>query len=438
MHKTKYTIYKHYRSYRYRLHKKAGSQTALPAHEVGCPECGETVFLPDVRSGKNGYCPTCHYQLASVSFIPYLNPLAYATTSLIFITLTFSFVFMGIRVGDASFTMTLFQGVSTLFKEGYDFLSYIFLSTTFLTPALLILTALYVYQGLYFKKNLPFLIQAIKFILRIKPWVMIDIFVISTFISMVKIKTLANMFFGLSFWAIILLGIFILRTSTFIHPHWLFYQYKKILNPNFKPLKAQGNIACEECFFFNSPNETHCQVCCTKLHKRKPHHMQISLALLIGALAFYLPANIYPMMITVTPISTVSANILDGIIYMWDTDAKMIGTVIFCASILVPIIKMIAITVLLISARYKLLASAIILTRLYRIIEFIGRWSMVDIFVVTIMVTLVQLPGAFALPGSAVVYFCLVVILSMVSVTEFDIRSIWDKEKIEKYKGSSQ
>ncbi len=408
---------------------QAFSVADLPAHDVACPDCGSTVALPEIANGSNANCPVCNHQLVSIPYSPYFNPIAYASASLVFMFLAFSFVFMGIRVGEASFTMTLSQAVATLLKKDYEFLANILLGTLFITPILLLLGSLYVHQALYFKKNRPFLRQAINLIIHIKPWVMIDIFVISVFVSMVKIKSLASMNFGYSFWAVILLVLCLMRTSIFVHPHWLYYQYKKLKSPHFNPLPAQNNQACRHCFFFNPKNKIHCQVCQHKLSTRKPRSLQITLALLLGAVALYVPANYYPMMITVTPLTTTAANILDGIIYMWDTDAKFIATVIFCASLVVPLVKMFAIVILLISVKFKPLASAIILTRLYRIIEFIGRWSMIDVFVVTIMVTLVQLPGAFALPGKAVLYFCLVVILSMIAVTEFDIRLIWDKIK---------
>ncbi len=402
-------------------------QVPMPAHDIACPECGTEVHLPKIHNGRNAFCPVCHYQLASVPFNPYLSPIAFSSASLVFMFLALSFTFMGVKVGAASFNMNMPQAAVMLLREDYQFLAYVLLTTLLLTPALLLMGTLYTYYALYLKKNMPGLRQVIDLIIRIKPWVMVDIFIISVFVSMIKIKTLADMTFGFSFWAVCLLSLCIIRTSIFIHPHWLYYQLSLIKKPSFTPLPAEDHQPCHNCLFYNKKTANTCYICQRKLHRRKPHCMQISLALLIASAILYFPANTLPMMTTITPIIITAANIMEGIIYMWDHDAKFIGVVIFCASIMVPLTKMIALIVLLISARYRLLASPMILTKLYRIIEFIGRWSMIDVFVVTIMVTLVQLPGAFAVPGEAVLYFCLVVVLTMVAVTEFDIRLIWDK-----------
>ncbi|WP_434777815.1 PqiA/YebS family transporter subunit [Neisseria sp. Ec49-e6-T10] len=407
--------------------KKPGDFTC-PSHDVCCPDCGHTVCLPEIRNGQNAHCPICHHQLISISYSPYLSPIAFSTAALIFMFLSFCFTFMGVQVGAASFYLSLPEAAGLLFKDEYDFLANILLIFLFAAPLMFLLSNLFVYHSLYFKHDTQYLDKFMFLVVKIKPWVMIDIFVISVFVAMVKIRSVADMHFGLSFWALICFSLCLVRSSIFVHPHWLYFQLKQLKTPDFQPHKAENHaLACKECFFFNDATQKTCTVCHHSLRKRAPKSIQITLALLISAIILYFPANLFPMMITITPFNYIATNILEGIIYMWNNDSKFIAAVIFSASLMVPLVKMVAIVILLISAKIKPLAPALVLTKLYRIIEFIGRWSMVDVFVVVLMVTLVQIPGAKVLPGEAVMYFCAVVVLSMIAVTKFDIRLVWDK-----------
>ncbi|MFO7716851.1 paraquat-inducible protein A [Desulfosarcina sp.] len=150
-------------------------------------------------------------------------------------------------------------------------------------------------------------------------------------------------------------------------------------------------------------------------------------ALLIAAFIFYIPANLLPVTLTTYLGSTQSDTILSGVIYFMQTGSWGIALIIFVASIVVPIAKLLILSGLLISVQRSSRWRPEERTRLYRITELVGRWSMLDVFVVTVLVALVRLGYLTTIEaGIGVVYFAAVVVITMVAAMSFDPRLIWD------------
>ena len=171
----------------------------------------------------------------------------------------------------------------------------------------------------------------------------------------------------------------------------------------------------------------HCPRCGERLHYRKPNSIGRTWALVISAFIFYIPANLLPIMTVTSFGKTQSDTILSGVIYFIKTGMWPIALVIFVASVFVPLVKLFILTFLLISVKKRTSWRPVDRTRLYRITEAIGRWSMVDIYVVTILAALVKL-GALASieAGPAAVHFAVVVVITMIAAMSFDPRIIWD------------
>ena len=170
-----------------------------------------------------------------------------------------------------------------------------------------------------------------------------------------------------------------------------------------------------------------CPRCGEAIHARKPNSLARTWAFLIAALILYVPANVLPISIITAVGGTQADTIMTGVLYFIHTGDWPIAAVIFTASIFVPLLKLIVITYLLLSVHFKSGWRPRERTRLYRIIEGIGRWSMVDIYVITIMAALVHV-GALAnfSVGPAAVYFASVVVLTIMASMSFDPRLIWD------------
>jgi paraquat-inducible protein A len=166
------------------------------------------------------------------------------------------------------------------------------------------------------------------------------------------------------------------------------------------------------------------------LHRRKPNSIVRTWALIVAASIFYIPANVLPITIVTSLGAVQSDTIMSGVIYFIKTGMWPIALVIFVASIFVPMLKLILLTFLVISVQQGWGWRPKDRTRIYRITEAVGRWSMVDIFVVTILVALVNL-GALASiqAGPAAVHFGAVVVITMFAAMSFDPRLIWDAKE---------
>lgn len=194
---------------------------------------------------------------------------------------------------------------------------------------------------------------------------------------------------------------------------------------------SMGLLRCHGCgMIYRSAKVGHCRCsrCGAALHGRKPDSLQRTWAFLIAAAILYVPANLLPIMLTSTLFEARSDTILSGVVALWQDGAWDIAVIVFVASVVVPLLKIGVIAMLLWSvqagARWRMRER----TRLYRIIEFVGYWSMLDVFVVALLVGLVHFRTyANVLPGPGAVAFAAVVVLTMLASMSFDPRLIWDR-----------
>ena len=195
----------------------------------------------------------------------------------------------------------------------------------------------------------------------------------------------------------------------------------------FAPDTAAGHglALCHTCNRVDSAGETHCPRCDATLHVRKPESLQRTVAFAVAAIILYIPANLLPVLRLEGVTGLQQNTIVGGVIQFWQEGDYPVALIIFCASVMIPILKLLAIASLCIVSRTGRYPRA--MTKLYRVTELIGRWSMVDVFVVAILVAVVQLGGVMSIhPGPGVVPFAAVVVLTIFSAESFDPRLIWD------------
>jgi len=190
----------------------------------------------------------------------------------------------------------------------------------------------------------------------------------------------------------------------------------------------RGLASCHTCGKVSPVAQGVCPRCGSHLHLRKAHSVTRTVALMLAAAALYIPANILPVM-TVTELGDVDATtITQGMFRFWRSGAYPIALVIFTASIMIPLLKIVALSWLCLAASGKLHPSPAMLGRVYWFTELLGRWSMIDIFVVGILVALVQLGNYMTItPGPGALAFAGVVVLTMFAAMSFDPRLLWDR-----------
>ena len=190
-----------------------------------------------------------------------------------------------------------------------------------------------------------------------------------------------------------------------------------------------GLIACHHCstVWRHAVEGERCLRCGGSLHRRKPDSIRRTWALLLAAIVLYLPANLLPVMQTRSLFGLQEDTILSGILFFVTSGEYALAAIIFIASFLVPLFKLLAIGLMLILVQVRSDWGLEERSRLYRIVELIGRWSMLDVFVVAVLSGLVQIQGfAQITPGFGVSAFGLVVVLTMLASQSFDPRLAWD------------
>ena len=200
-----------------------------------------------------------------------------------------------------------------------------------------------------------------------------------------------------------------------------------------KTAAAAGLVACHSCNLLSKavPAGSHAELVCPRcgevLHARKPDSIARTWALLIAAIICYIPANLLPMTVVTSLGNTQEDTIISGVIYFLQHGQWPIGLVIFAASIVLPLAKIFSLSYLLISVQRKSQWRPEERARLYRMTEAIGRWSMTDIYVVTILVALVSLGNlATVKAGLGAIFFGAVVVITIFAAMSFDPRKIWD------------
>jgi len=191
-----------------------------------------------------------------------------------------------------------------------------------------------------------------------------------------------------------------------------------------------GIASCHVCGRTSPVSLGHCPRCDTELHLRKPHSLDRTWAFLVSAMVLYIPANFFPIMTTSGIRGVQSNTILSGVATFWEMKAYPIAIVIFTASVLIPLLKVVSLIWLCLAASGRVTASPQSLSRIYHVTELLGRWSMVDVFVVAVLACLVRFGSLMTItPGPAALSFAGVVILTMLSAMSFDPRLIWDRHR---------
>ncbi len=204
----------------------------------------------------------------------------------------------------------------------------------------------------------------------------------------------------------------------------------------YRTAKDENLSNCHTCGLLNAASSHRCQRCGAGLHLRKKESLQRCLALLVAALITYVPANVLPIMLVTKLGVEYPRTIMEGVVAFWADGSYPIAITIFVASVLIPGLKLISLLVLSAAAVGWFQLDGKHANRIYALTELVGRWSMVDVFVVAVLVGVVQLGNLSSIhSGPAAMAFGLTVVLTMMAAHAFDPRLIWDQ--IRENKGTS-
>jgi paraquat-inducible protein A len=260
-----------------------------------------------------------------------------------------------------------------------------------------------------------------------------EVYLLGVIVAYVKLQDLATVHLGVSLYAFVGTIVLMAAADARFEPHAIWRRLAPQARSDvLVPVPGTMLLACEQCDQVVRANETHlhglvCPRCATPLHHRKPDSLNRSWALALTAAILYIPANLLPIM-TVTSFGKGTPDtIVSGVIELLHAGMWPIALLVFFASITVPVVKLIGLVFLLIAVHRRSTARLRERTMIYRIIEGVGRWSMVDVFMIGILAALVALGNlATIAPGPGAVAFCAVVIVTIFAAMAFDPRLMWD------------
>ena len=362
---------------------------------VRCHECDYKVALPVLHHKQKALCPRCGFNLTTYRSNAVQRIVALAISALIFLLASLPFEFLSFSARGQFQSIDMLGSLLILVEQDYALLAVAEAIAILILPAFTLLCLLYVLIPLCLNHRAPKANVVLNLIFRLLPWTMAEIFLIGVLVSLIKITSMADVGIGLSFYAYFLFTL--CMTATLMHLD-----------------KHQLNLLVT-----TLPPATHTPV-------NPSQSIQTTWALIFTAILLYIPANVLPIMHTSLLGSEEPSTILGGVILLWQMGSYPIAVVIFIASVFVPVAKIIILCWLNYSVQIGFDRRNNERIFWYRITEFVGRWSMVDVFVVAVLVSLIQLGNIMSIhPGYAALAFCGLVIITMLAAMSFDSRLIW-------------
>ncbi|OCG15666.1 hypothetical protein A9G29_04020 [Gilliamella sp. Fer2-1] len=402
-------------------------------HYVLCSHCDLVIELSNIAVGHKAVCPRCNTTLAKNNSNMKFNAAMYAACSLIMIIVGCGFLFIDIRIVGNFIGISLLDIPKTLFFDKYRYISALFILFVLLFPILNLLIIILLCSKLpltkYRKRDLLIVYE------KFQHWCMPEIFLTGILVSFVKLMSYGSIGVTSTFWAFCLFVFFYIKSLVIFSPETI---WSEIHRNNFaqgilqagKTGICQNLKLCSCCEAILPKHYIKCPRCKQKSKIRERDKIQWTIALLVTSLILYIPANLFGIMITVVFGSPSSSTIMDGVIYMWQAGDVPVALVIFIASVAIPILKIISLSWLCyfaLAVKRKNNHNCLKMKKLYTAVEFIGKWSMIDIFVVSVICSLVrnqQMMGVY--PDIGVTFFATVVIITMIASQKFDPRLIWD------------
>lgn len=416
--------------------------THHPRSHILCPQCDLLVTLPELQDGHKAACPRCGTTLITQWPSPRQRPTAYALSALFMLLLANLFPFINMKVAGIVSEVTLLEIPGVMFSEDYASLGTFFMLSVQAVPAFCLITILLLVN----QANLPANLQRkmARTLFQLKSWGMAEIFLAGVLVSFVKLMAYGDIGVGSSFIPWCLFCILQLRAFQCVDKRRLWDDLAP-MPAVAQPLKVgvagihQGLRSCSCCTAILPEDRLICPRCATKGHIRRKHSLQWTLALLITSILLYLPANILPIMVTELLGSKMPSTIIAGVILLWSDGSYPVAMVIFIASIMVPTLKMLAIAWLCWDAKGYGKRDSERMHLIYEVVEFVGRWSMIDVFVIAVLSALVRMGALMNIyPAIGALMFALVVILTMFAAMTFDPRLSWDRAPDSTHKESSE
>ncbi len=420
-----------------------------------CPDCGQIQIMPPLPAGARAVCLRCDAVLRHTRRDPLLLPLALNISALILFVLGVTLTLMSVTTAGQQRTADLITGPIEMEHYGLWDISAVVLATTVAAPLARVLCLLAVLIGLRLPRPPVELRTLFAWVEHLRPWSMVEIYLLGLFVAYVRLSGMAVVDLGPAIFALFALMVITVLADYTLDDQAVWeameprnrrlrrgldarsaasHQPASPQPASFQPAPHQHRwrIGCDTCGLVSrSLPGMRCSRCGFRLRDRRPASIQRTWALALAAIVLYIPANTYPVLTVVRLGAGQPSTILGGVRELLDVGMWPLAALVFFASVAVPVLKLIGLGILLISTHMGSSWALNDRTVLYRVVEAVGRWSMIDIFMESILVALVQFGQlASVYPGPGAIAFAAVVILTMLAARSFDPRLMWDSASL--------
>lgn len=415
------------------------------SHTTACPDCD--LLMPTVWAmpGYTIRCKRCDARLHKTTANSVEKTLAASLAGLLLYFPAILLPLLTLRTLGFSDSSNVIDSIVEFFNRGYFVVALAVLCAAVLFPFIKLLLLFFISLCIRVNRIPSALAKLFRLYNHLDEWGMIEVYLLGIMVTIVKMYHTADISYLPGFFCFIGLVIVTVGSSAFLDAP-LFWS---LLDPSSHGRQPQttppqhrsartaaqaGLIACHDCRKLhpvppqNSTTHARCSRCGARLHQRKPTSLSRTWALVLASIILLFPANLLPIMRVDFLGIADNSTILDGIIYFFEDGSYGIGLIILTASILIPLFKVSGLLVLLLTIHFRQKRFLRQQTSMFRLIQFIGRWSMLDIFVIALLAVLVNF-GFFTSihTAPAATYFCLVVIATMFAALFFDPRILWDR-----------
>lgn len=411
-------------------------QTIVPSDQnqlFSCADCGALVATEPVRPGYSLTCPRCKATLVTDKKESINRTLAFSFTGLMFFLPAAVLPIIELNIYGLTGECSLLRGVSQLYHYGFPLITFLVFLCSILIPVVTLLLLLFMSFSVKFNICTGFLKPALKSYLHLEHWAMLDVYMLGIFIAFVKLRDLGEISTHAGLYCFTALLVSGLAATLVFDPGFVWDRTGNAVDSDLPEFPEKDEtVLCRTCnrVCRNYKNGNQCQRCGAGLSVRKPESLSRTWALVITGVFLMIPANLCPITYIInngvgkpdTIMSGISSLVRDGLI--------PIAILVFVASVIVPIFKLAGLSLMLFAVHFKWKLNRYQCTIMYRFISIIGRWSMLDLFMLTIVAAMIDMGRVSTVaPGIGATAFALVVVVSMLAAMTYDPRLIWDLEE---------
>lgn len=401
---------------------------------IACHECDLLHSIKPVPAGGKALCTRCGAFLYQNIPKSIERALALNLAAFMLLIIANVFPFISLKTSGRIEETVLLSSVLTFYRQGMGELGVLVFLTSFLFPFLSITGMLYILFPLKFGTQPWGMASVYRLVKAVTPWSLLGVFMLGLLLAIVKLRDLATVIPGMALYSFAVLLVISSAANTNLDASviWPRMRFKPKGNGTGTTAAERNLISCHTCALLVSKKNIdghhgYCPRCESPLHSRKTDSLTRTWALVFAASLLLIPANVYPVMTVIRLGKGAPDTILSGVIHLIEGGMWPLGMIVFFASIVIPLLKLVVLVFLMISVKKKSSWRLRDRTVLYRVIEVVGAWSMVDIYLLAVLVALVKFGFLTTiLPGIGAVFFAAVVVITMFAAHTFDPRLIWD------------